>query len=442
MEKQSGNIPSTLTAAYEELHIDDPTISDKRVGVANLHAHGSAVEQPTEALQNISNARDSRWLQSTVTPIPGPLTERAVATLQDGAHSVSATTSDVMVQPTSNIFGPIPTAIGSSEGQERAVEKANSKAGEGPVEKANEEASTDEADSLEFDSLSSQSTYAPSSSEEYASDSFMEPDLDDCSDYDAWFDWDDDNDEGGSWTCDCGEAFIDGKCPYGHCGFCKSCGFNLVGDHCVRCPQTCPGCGGDKFKGKCAECKVKRDIIMFSFCKSCGWNIFGDCPRCPKTCQGCGEDKVSGACAECDPKKEEIKVRRDVIVFDDKDGVWRCSECQWEIEADGTIEGNCHCQDEEGGMRMVDLSQIPEYQRADYAVSSTESSSDEEGDSDDEDFIDDREDVMEDERFWQRVDSDKTMEAAQGGGLMDSNTTLDDHDLTSPTSSGPEDSKI
>lgn len=91
---------------------------------------------------------------------------------------------------------------------------------------------------------------------------------------------------------------------------------------------------------------------------------------------------------------------------------------------------------------MVDLSQIPEYQRADYAVSSTESSSDEEGDSDDEDFIDDREDVMEDERFWQRVDSDKTVEAAQGGGLMDSNTTLDDHDLTSPTSSGPEDSKI
>ena len=187
---------------------------------------------------------------------------------------------------------------------------------------------------------------------------------------------------------------------------------------------------------------MKRDIIVFSFCKSCGWNTVGDCLRCPKTCQGCGEDKVSAVCAECDPKNEEIKVRRDIIVFDDKDGVWRCSECQWEIEADNETDGNCHCEDEEGGVRMVDLSQIPEYERADDAASSTESSSDEEGDSDDEYFIDDREDVMEDERFWQRVGSDEAKEAAQGGGFMDSNATLDGHDLTFPTFSGPDNSKV
>lgn len=91
---------------------------------------------------------------------------------------------------------------------------------------------------------------------------------------------------------------------------------------------------------------------------------------------------------------------------------------------------------------MIDLSQIPQYGRADDAASSTESSSDEEGDSDDEDFIDDGEDVMEEERFWQRVGSDETKEAGRGGGFLDSNATLDGHDLTSPTSSGPDSSKI
>ena len=273
MEKQSGHVPLTLTAAYEELHIDDPTILDKEVEVPYLHAQESAVEQPTEALQITTNARDSRWLQSTIIPTPGPLTEGTVTTLQDRAHSVSATTSDIMVQPTSNIFGPVPTAMESSEGQERAHKKANTIANEEAIKKANEEASetidTDEADSLELDSLSSQSTYAPSSSEESSSDSILEADLDDESNYEAWFDWDDENCEGGVWTCVCGEAFVDGKCPYGHC----------------------------------------------SFCKSCGWNIVGDCLRCPKTCQGCGGDKVSGVCAECDSKKEESKVKRDIIIF-------------------------------------------------------------------------------------------------------------------------------
>ena len=396
MEKQSGDIPLTLTAAYEELHINDPTISDKEVGVAYLRARGSAVEQPTEALQIIANAGDSRWLQSTVIPIPGPLTEGTVTTLQDRAHSVSATTSDTMVQPSSNILGAIPTAMESFEGQERADEKANAIANEEAIKKANEEASetvdTDEADSLELDSLSSQSTYAPSSSEEYASDSILEADSDDVPDYEAWFDRDDENSEGGIWTCDCGEAFVDGKCPYGHCGLCKS----------------------------------------------CGWNIVGDCLNCPKTCQGCGGNKVSRVCAECDSKKEESKVRRDIIIFDDTDGVWRCSECQWEIEADNETEGNCHCEDEEGWMRMVDFSQIPEYERADDAASSTESSSDEEGDSDDEYFIDDRENVMEDER----ADSDEAKEAAQRGGSMDWKATLDGHDLTFPTSSEPDNSKV
>ena len=105
----------------------------------------------------------------------------------------------------------------------------------------------------------------------------------------------------------------------------------------------------------------------------------------------CGKDKVSEVYAECDSGIEESKVGKDIIIFDYVDGVWRCSECRWEIEADNKTDGNCHCLDEEGGwMRVVDLSQIPEYEPADDASSSTECSSDQEGDSDDEDFIDDR----------------------------------------------------
>ena len=395
MEKQSGHTPLTLTAAYEELQITDATISDKEVGVAYLQARRLPVERPTQALQTIATARDSLWLHSIIVPTLGSSTEETAATLQYKAHGILGTTSDIMVQPTSDNFGPAPLALVSSEGYDKVDANANAKlderANEGANEGANGTIDTDEADSLELDSLSSQSIYAPSSSEDCTSDSNLEYNTDDESNYEAWFEWDEQNSEGGSWYCTCGEAFIDGKCPDGHCGFCKS----------------------------------------------CGWNIIGDCFRCPKTCQGCGEDKVSGVCAECDSEIEESKVKKDIIVFDEVDGVWRCSECQWEIEADNETDGNCHCLEEGGRMRMVDLSQIPGYEPADNAASSTDSSSDQEADSSDESAIDDGEDIMEVERFGRPVGFDEA-EAAQGGGSIDSNVTLDIHGLGSPALSVPD----
>ena len=438
MEEHSGDVSSSLTAAYKKLKIDDPTISDKDVGAAYLHARASAAEQSAEALRMIAKARDSRWLQSAVRPSAGPLAEEYVPKLQDEAHSVPATTSDIMFQPTSKIFGPIATAIEPSKDQQRADEKSNARANEEAIETVD----TDDTDSSELDSLSSQSTYAPSSSEDSASDSYVEVDSDDASDREVWFEWDDESCEGGFWACDCREPFVDGKCPFGHCSFCKSCGWTIVGD-CRHCPNTCQGCGGDKVRGVCAECSStkKTNITKFTFCKSCGWNIIGDCLRCPNTCQRCGEDKVNGVCAKCDPKKEEIQLRGDIIIFDRKDSVWRCSECLWEIEADNETDGNCHCVNEEGGLRMVDVSQIPEYKRADDAASSTEFSSDEEEDSDDESFIDDSEDVMELERLRQCFGPDPVKEAGQGGEFMDSNATIDGQELRLPTSSGPDNSK-
>ena len=132
---------------------------------------------------------------------------------------------------------------------------------------------------------------------------------------------------------------------------------------------------------------------------------------------------------------------KDVITYDDVDGVWRCSECQWEIEADNETDGNCHCVEEEGRIRRVDLSQIPDYEPADDGASSIESSSDQEGDSDDEDAIDDGEDVMENERFGRHVDLDE-VEAAQGGGSIDSDVTLNGNGLTSPAIPEPDNSEV
>ena len=88
-------------------------------------------------------------------------------------------------------------------------------------------------------------------------------------------------------------------------------------------------------------------------------------------------------------------------------------------------------------MRMVDLSQIPGYEPADNAASSTDSSSDQEADSSDESAIDDGEDIMEVERFGRPVGFDEA-EAAQGGGSIDSNVTLDIHGLGSPALSVPD----
>ena len=390
MEKQSGDIPLALSVAYGELQINDATISDIEVGVAYLQARRLHVERPTQALQTIATARDSRWLHSIIVPILDSSTEETTATLQYKANGILDTSSDVMVRPTADTFEPAPLALVSSEGYDKVDGNANTKSNG----RVNEPTDTDEADLMELDNSSPQSIYAPSSSEERSSDSISESDSDNESEEEPYFDWDVENDERGSWYCTCGEAFVDGKCPDGHCGFCKS----------------------------------------------CGWEIYGDCLRCPETCQGCGEDKVSGVCAECDSEIEDSKVGKDIITFDDVDGVWRCSECQWEVEADNETDGNCHCL-EEGQMRRVDLSQIPDYEPADDGASSIEFSSDQEGDSDDEDAIDDGEDVMENERFGRHVDLDE-VEAAQGGGSIDSDVTLDGNGLTSPALPEPDNSEV
>ena len=177
-------------------------------------------ERPNEALQTIATARDSRWLHAIIVPMIDPSTEEPAATLQDKANGILDTSSDVMVRPTADTFEPASLALVSSEDYEKVDEKANAKKNE----RANEPIDTDEADSLELGSSSSQSIYAPSSSEECSSDSISSSDSENEAKYQPYFEWDVEDSERGSWYCSCGKAFVDSQCPDGHCGFCRSCG--------------------------------------------------------------------------------------------------------------------------------------------------------------------------------------------------------------------------
>lgn len=368
-----------LTAAYKKLHIDDPTILDEQIVVAYYEACGSPQKDRDESLAMIAEARNSRWLRMIVAN-PGCLTNEMVAILNNKPQESSAIADHVIGPPAPHGVEPILPAIEACISREKANDRDS------------------DTDTSDVDSLSSQSAYAPSSSEEYASDSIVDADFNEFQDEEAYFDWDDETDEGGVWNCSRGEQLIDGKCPEGHCGFCKN----------------------------------------------CGWEIVADCPHCPKTCQRCGQHKAHGVCTECGPEEEESKKTKETIVFDKEEGIWRCNECQWEIEADNETDGNCHRRDTgERRMKKVDLSRYPEYEPADLesdatSSSSTESSEDEEVDSDEEDSIDDGENVMEIKRFGNVVRSVEAEEAAEGGVTTDSDTAFERSALTPPSPSEPD----
>lgn len=55
-------------------------------------------------------------------------------------------------------------------------------------------------------------------------------------------------------------------------------------------------------------------------------------------CTYCNSDNVS-----VKEEEEEKEVEEDLIVFDKRDKIWRCINCQWEIEADDEANGYCQC---------------------------------------------------------------------------------------------------
>lgn len=78
---------------------------------------------------------------------------------------------------------------------------------------------------------------------------------------------------------------------------------------------------------------------------------------------------------------------KELSAVNESHGVWRCVDCQWEIEADNDEDGNYHCTNDTGEVHCFDLSKCVDYEPAD-SCSSGDESSDEEPDSEDERFID------------------------------------------------------
>ncbi|MCJ1452399.1 hypothetical protein MMC28_002742 [Mycoblastus sanguinarius] len=149
-----------------------------------------------------------------------------------------------------------------------------------------------------------------------------------------------------TWRCEeCGQELVDSKCPLGH--------------------------------------RLKR-------CTPCGWQLVnGSCPRCHALCELCFKRKIDGECRECEAAEESEE--EDTIVYDEMNGVWRCIYCQWEVEADNSEDGNCHCLNNRGEAHYIDLSECLDYEPADSdsCASRSDESSDSEPDSEDERFIDD-----------------------------------------------------
>ena len=105
-------------------------------------------------------------------------------------------------------------------------------------------------------------------------------------------------------------------------------------------------------------------------------------------CGACGRDRVDGECSNCEAGEESED--ENTIAFDDTDGLWRCTDCHWEVEADNETDGNCHCLNDKREAHFIDLSDCLEYEPAD-SCSSEDDSTDSEPDSGDEGFIDDSE---------------------------------------------------
>lgn len=72
--------------------------------------------------------------------------------------------------------------------------------------------------------------------------------------------------------------------------------------------------------------------------------------KCPlghnlNPCKVCEEDPEDCTCdkSQSTSDDEEDLAGDDNIVWDDHDGIWRCTACLWEVEANSEDNGECHC---------------------------------------------------------------------------------------------------
>ena len=330
---------STLHNAYVALGIDDgPSLSDEDVGVAYYNSRPlerDFTKSLRSALEFIAESRRSRFLRFLAT-IGEHLNEENVAVLAKKTFAVS----------------PEPEIPEPEKFDENSV-SADS-VGEGPAGGGSSQnlASESSGSEMEMDAYgeyyatsedSPSQARSPSSSEaSISSSNGMSADSDFSEEVGGTF-FDQYN-----WRCEeCCVVLVNWKCPNGH--------------------------------------ELRR-------CKTCGWQLDnGPCQRCLGMCSACGGGNVDGQCSICGMGEESED--EDTIAFDERDGLWRCINCQWEVEADNETDGNCHCLNDKGEAHFIDLHGCPDYEPAD-SCSSEDDPTDSESNSDDEGFIDDTETSM------------------------------------------------
>ncbi len=330
---------STLYSAYFALGIDNgASLADEDVAVRYYKCGPvESGHRLREALEFIAEARRSRFLRFMAT-IGQHLNENNVAVL-------AKTTFGASPEPES--AGP--ESVGGRSGSAES-------AGEGPAggEGSQDLVSESSGSEMEMDAFgeyyatgedSPSQLRSPSSSEVPTSSGSSGTGTSADSDFSEevggiFFDRDNIN-----WRCEeCDAVLVNWKCPDGH--------------------------------------RLRR-------CKKCGWQLDnGPCQRCPSICGACGGESVDGQCSSCEAVEESEG--EDTIAFDERDGLWRCTDCQWEVEADNETNGNCHCLNDKGEAHFIDLSDCLDYEPAD-SCSSADDSTDEESNSDDEGFIDNSE---------------------------------------------------
>ena len=342
---------STLHMAYFALGIHNgDSLADEDVAVKFYKARPSDVDYTKNALEFIADARKSRFLRFLAT-IGEHLNEKNIAILAKKTFPAS---------PEPKNSREVSDATGLARQMTEApteLENVNEESiGAKPADdgSASEEGSQGRVGEsfvgdMEVDAFGEPYPFSSSSPSELRSPSSPEASI--SSNDGASADSDFSEEVGGiffdqhRWHCEeCYSVLVEGKCPDGHeLRRCKNCGWQLDSGPCQRCPGTCDVCNGESVYGKCSKC-------------------------------GTGEESEDD----------------DAIAFDEYDGIWKCVSCTWEVEADTETDGNCHCLNDKGEARFIDLSDYYDYEPAD-SCSSDDDSTDSEMNSDDERFIDDTE---------------------------------------------------
>ena len=103
----------------------------------------------------------------------------------------------------------------------------------------------------------------------------------------------------------------------------------------------------------CAVCREELDEEGKCFddhtvnpCGYCGKDF--DLRDCSKFCDEC-HGELPEPCPVCtfpEGSSDDDSDRPMEMIWDDKDFVWRCTACMWEVEANSEDEGQCHCRDD------------------------------------------------------------------------------------------------